>query len=157
VTAFEPGAFLVRPVDPDDLARWRPLWDGYNAFYGRAGATALPEVVTRITWGRLLDPLEPVHALIAEAGAELVGLAHYLFHRSTILIEPTCYLQDLFTAPAWRGRGVGRALIEAVRARGRAAGAAWLYWHTQTANATARRLYDGIAGPAEFVVYRMPL
>jgi len=157
VTAPEPGAFLVRPVDPDDLARWRPLWDGYNAFYGRAGATVLPEVVTRITWGRFLDPLEPVHALVAEAGAELVGLAHYLFHRSTILIEPTCYLQDLFTAPAWRGRGVGRALIEAVRARCRAAGAARLYWHTQAANATARRLYDGIAGPAEFVVYRTPL
>ncbi len=155
MTAPEPRAFVVRPVDPDDLARWRPLWDGYNAFYGRVGPTALAEVVTRITWGRFLDPLEPVHALVAAAGGELVGLAHYLFHRSTILVEPTCYLQDLFTAPAWRGRGVAGALIDAVRARARSVGASRVYWHTQAANVTARRLYDRLAGPAEFVVYRM--
>ena len=52
----------------------------------------------------------------------LCGIAHYLFHRSTTRIELTCYLQDLFTAPAARGRGVGRALIEGVYARAQAAG-----------------------------------
>lgn len=155
MNASRSAPLLIRPVEPEDLPRWRPLWDGYNAFYGRVGPTALPEEVTRISWGRLLDPVEPVRALVAESGDELVGLAHFLFHRSTILIESTCYLQDLFTAPAWRRRGVARALVEAVRARARAAGAARLYWHTQAANASARALYDALAGPSEFVVYRM--
>ncbi len=151
------NAFHIRPVLAGDLARWRPLWDGYNVFYGRTGTKALPEVVTRATWERFLDPSEPVHALVAESSAELIGLAHFLFHRSTTLVEPTAYLQDLFTAEAWRGGGVGRALIEAVRDEARAAGAARLYWHTQATNATARRLYDQIAAPPEFVVYRLPL
>jgi len=150
-------AFAVRPLLAGDLPRWRPLWDGYNAFYGRSGATALPEALTRTTWERFLDPSEPVHALVAESGAELVGLAHFLFHRSTTLIERTAYLQDLFTAGGWRGRGVGRALIEAVRDAARVAGAARLYWHTQAANVTARRLYDQLADPPEFVVYRLLL
>jgi len=151
------NAFSIRPLLAGDLPRWRPLWDGYNAFYGRSGPTALPEMVTRTTWERFLDPSEPVHALVAESGAELLGLAHFLFHRSTTLIEPTAYLQDLFTTHAWRGRGVGRDLIEAVRDAARSAGAARLYWHTQAANATARRLYDRLADPPEFVVYRLPL
>ena len=37
---------IVRPAVPSDLAQWRPLWDGYNAFYGRSGPTALAEEIT---------------------------------------------------------------------------------------------------------------
>ena len=40
----------IRPLAEADYAAWRPLWDGYNAFYGRHGETALAEVVTRTTW-----------------------------------------------------------------------------------------------------------
>jgi hypothetical protein len=40
-----PGDVIIRSVTPHDHAQWLPLWDGYNAFYGRAGATALaPEI-----------------------------------------------------------------------------------------------------------------
>jgi GNAT superfamily N-acetyltransferase len=146
---------VVRPVKPADYAAWRPLWDGYNAFYGRVGATALPEDITRTTWDRFFDEREPIHALAAEGeGGEVVGLVHYLFHRSSILIEPTCYLQDLFTNEAGRGRGVGRALIEAVYEMARAAGASRVYWHTQETNRTARDLYDKVADDTGFVVYR---
>lgn len=148
---------VIRPVRPEDFPAWLPLWEGYNAFYGRAGATALPEEVTRTTWQRFFDGYEPVEALVAEQGGALVGLVHYLFHRSTTLIGPICYLQDLFASEAVRGQGVGRALIEAVYARAKAAGAARVYWQTQIGNATARRLYDRIADPPEFIVYRKTL
>jgi GNAT superfamily N-acetyltransferase len=100
---------IVRPLVPSDLAQWRPLWDGYNAFYGRSGPTALAEEITRTTWARFFDATEPVHALVAEHDSRLVGLVHYLYHRSTTLLGPTCYLQDLFTDAALRGQGVGRA------------------------------------------------
>jgi len=39
-------------VRRSDLARWLPLWDGYNAFYGRSGQTALDPEITRVTWER---------------------------------------------------------------------------------------------------------
>jgi GNAT superfamily N-acetyltransferase len=148
---------LVRPIVPSDHDRWRPLWDGYNAFYGRSGATALPEEITRTTWARFFDDNEPVHALVAELEGRLVGIAHYLFHRSMIAIEPVCYMQDLFTAGEARGRGVGRKLIEAVIQRARDAGSRRVYWHTHETNATAMRLYDAVAEKSGFVVYRVNL
>ncbi len=147
----------IRAVTRNDLADWLPLWEGYNAFYGRSGPTALPQAVTRTTWDRFFDPGEPVHALVADHGGRLLGLAHYLFHRSTTLVGPNCYLQDLFTMPEARGRGVGRGLIEAVYAQARAAGGDRVYWHTQASNATARRLYDAVAENSGFVVYRQML
>jgi GNAT superfamily N-acetyltransferase len=144
----------VRPVDTQDFAAWKPLWDGYNAFYGRSGPTALPEHISRMTWSRFFDAYEPVHALVAESDGRLLGLAHYLFHRSTIQIEPVCYLQDLFTSEAARGKGVGRALIEAVYQRALRAGCPRVYWHTHETNATAMALYDKVADKSGFVVYR---
>ncbi|WP_245607123.1 GNAT family N-acetyltransferase [Pseudonocardia spinosispora] len=151
------NGWRVRPIERADFDQWLPLWDGYNAFYGRSGATALPTDVTRMTWARFLDAYEPVHALVAESGRELIGLAHYLFHRNTISLMPDCYLQDLFTIAPARGRGVGLGLITAVNERARTLGAARVYWHTQATNETARRLYDKVAELPGFVLYRQPL
>jgi GNAT superfamily N-acetyltransferase len=144
---------IIRAVTPQDHAQWLPLWDGYNAFYGRAGATALAPEITRTTWARFFDVYEPVHALVAARGDELLGLTHYLFHRSTTAMGLSCYLQDLFTAPSTRKTGVGRALIEAVSERARENGSPRLYWQTRNDNATARRLYDQVAEATGFIVY----
>lgn len=144
----------IRDVLPDDFPEWKVLWDGYNTFYGRQGPTALRPEVTQMTWSRFFDAYEPVHALVAVDGGALVGIAHYLFHRSTIQIAPTCYLQDLFTSTAARGRGVGRALIAAVYERAVAANAGRLYWQTHESNSTAMALYDKVAERSGFVVYR---
>lgn len=143
----------VRPIARGDLAAWQPLWDGYNAFYGREGATALSPEITRVTWQRFFDPAEPVFALVAESAGGLVGLTHYLYHRSTTRIELTCYLQDLFTAPAARGRGVGRALILGVYQAARAAGIRDVYWQTHETNVAGRLLYDKVAKYAGYIVY----
>ncbi|HSN30851.1 MAG TPA: GNAT family N-acetyltransferase, partial [Kofleriaceae bacterium] len=124
----------------------------YNAFYGRP---SVADDLTRTTWSRLLDPAEPMHVLLAEHEGTVVGLAHFIFHRTTTAITNTCYLQDLFTAPEQRGRGIARALIEAVYARAAAAGAKRVYWQTHESNATAQRLYDRIAERSGFIVYRM--
>lgn len=148
---------IIRPVVASDIEAWRPLWDGYNAFYGRHGDTALAEGVSHATWSRFLDPSEPVHALVAEQDEQLLGLAHFLFHRSTIQLELSCYLQDLFTTPAARGQGVGRALIDAVYRRAGEAGSPRVYWQTHETNTTAMQLYDQVAERSGFVVYRKRL
>lgn len=144
----------MRPVARADYDAWRPLWDGYNTFYGRSGPTALPEENTAATWDRFFDPAEPVHAFVAERDGALVGIVHYLFHRTTTALAPTCYLNDLFTDPDARGGGVGRALIEAVYAAARAAGSTRVYWLTHETNAVAMRLYDHVAVKSGFLVYR---
>ena len=149
-----PDDLQIRPIRQDDFAAWKPLWDGYNAFYGRAGETALPDTVTQTTWQRFFDEAEPVYALVAEREGALLGIVHFLFHRSTTQVQMSCYLQDLFTAEAARGQGVGRALIEAVYRRAAEAGLSRVYWHTHETNTTAMRLYDTVAEKSGFVVYR---
>jgi GNAT superfamily N-acetyltransferase len=144
----------VRPLRAADRAQWGVLWDGYNAFYERVGPNAIATETTETTFARFLDPTEPMHALVADNGDKLVGLAHIIFHRNTTLQGMICYLQDLFTAPSARGCGVGQALIEAVCAHAKAADSARVYWQTQANNATARRLYDRLATHRGFIVYR---
>lgn len=152
--AASPGP-VIRPVRAGDYDAWRVLWDGYNAFYGRRGTTALPESVTEVTWSRFFMDDEPMHALVAENASRVLGIAHYLFHRTTTQIAPTCYMQDLFTAEEARGLGIGRALITSVCERARRAGSAWVYWQTQETNTRARRLYDQLTEPSGFIVYRL--
>ena len=149
--------FLIRPVVPEDYAQWLPLWLAYNAFYGRSGATALPDVVTETAWARFLDPAEPVSAFVAIKGGMIAGLAHYLFHRSTSAIEMSCYMQDLYTLEMYRGQGIARGLIEAVYEAAKQAGTTRVYWHTHETNRTAQRLYDKIAQKSGFIVYRKVL
>jgi len=145
---------IIRPVVVEDFDTWKILWDGYNAFYEREGPTALSNEITRTTWSRFLDSHEPVHALVAERAGTLLGLVHYLFHRSTIQITPTCYLQDLFTSAAARGNGVGRLLIEGVYERAKNAGSGRVYWQTHETNGVAMQLYNQVAERSGFIVYR---
>ena len=148
---------MIRSILRDDFPAWKILWDGYNAFYGRKDATALPEAITSSTWSRFFDSYEPVHALVAEQSGQILGLVHYLFHRTTISIQPTCYLQDLFTVESARGKGVGRALIQEVYRIAADAGCTRVYWLTHETNTSAMKLYDKVAEKSGFVVYRKAL
>lgn len=149
-----PQTPVIRPVERRDYDQWLPLWDGYNEFYERVGPTALPMAVTEMTWSRFFDAYEPVNALVAELDGRLLGLVHYIFHRTTTAIAPTCYLQDLFTTAEARGKGVGRALIEGVYDKARLAGTQRVYWLTHETNATAMLLYDRVAERSGFLQYR---
>lgn len=140
----------VRELRSDERQAWEPLWRGYLDFYG---ATLDPQA-TETTWRRLHDKSQPMGVLGAFVDGRLIGIVHFLFHRSTWTIGDYCYLQDLFTAPDARGLGAGRALIEAVCDRARAAGASRVYWLTHESNATARTLYDTLADRPGFIQYR---
>src|SRR5947209_5778801 len=140
----------IRALAPEDRIQWEPLWQGYLAFY----KTRIADDVTDLTFARFFNDAEPMHAFVAERDGEIVGIVHYIFHRSTWTKEPYCYLQDLFTAEHARGGGVGRKLIEAVYAKARAQGASRVYWLTQESNATARALYDKLAERSGFIQCR---
>ncbi len=147
----------IRFVTHQDYDQWLPLWEGYNTFYGRSGPTALAPEITRITWSRFFDAYEPVYALVAESEGKLLGLTHYILHRSTTSITPVCYLQDLFTTGTARGKGVGRALINGVYEQAELSRCSRVYWQTHETNATAMMLYDKVAEKSGFVVYRKML
>lgn len=140
---------VVRPLIPADRPRWNVLWAGYLEFY----AVTLDPEVTDSAWRRFFSVDEPLHAIGAERDGALVGICHYLFHRSTWSATSYCYLEDLFTDPGHRGGGVGRALIEATAAAARRAGSDKLYWQTHRSNTAGRALYDKLAEDLGFIVY----
>lgn len=140
----------IRTAGPQDFAQWLPLWQGYQAFY----KTTIAHEVTELTWQRFLDPGEPMHCAVAELNGELIGMVHYIYHRSCWTSADYCYLQDLFAAPAQRGQGLGRALIGHVYAQAAAAGASRVHWLTHETNTDAMLLYDRIGDKSGFIQYR---
>nr|WP_255483337.1 GNAT family N-acetyltransferase [Cedecea sp. P7760] len=102
----------------------------------------------------MLNEQEPVGGLGAfDEQGNMLGFTHFLYHRSTWSATQYCYLEDLFAAPQARGKGVGRALIEAVRQHAEANNSSRLYWHTHETNATAQTLYDKVAQKSGFIKY----
>ena len=142
----------ITRLHPEDESRWAELWRAYLAFY----ETVLPQEQFEDTWARLMQDTQ-IHGLAARRDGTIVGITHYLFHPTAWARGPACYLQDLYVDQAVRGTGAGRALIEAVAAQAREAGAARLYWLTQENNAVARRLYDRLARYGGFIRYEYPL
>jgi GNAT superfamily N-acetyltransferase len=142
----------VRPLEASDKAAWLRLFKGYIEFY----KAHIAEDVIETLWQRLMQGGEGFHsALVAvDDSDQPIGLAHLLLHRSTWTNAHYCYLEDLFVDPTQRGKGIGRALIEAVYAHADASGCTRTYWMTQETNATARRLYDTVATKSPFVQYR---
>ncbi|VWB41574.1 GNAT family N-acetyltransferase [Burkholderia metallica] len=148
--AHSPQRVEIRPVDRGDFDVWYPLWKGYQRFYD----IDIPDAVTRATWARFMDPSEPMHAALAVAGEQVLGLVHWLYHRSTWTTDDYCYLQDLFVADDARGCGAGRALIEHVYADATRRSVPRVYWLTHKTNRQAMQLYDRVAERSDFVQYR---
>jgi GNAT superfamily N-acetyltransferase len=143
-------ALHIQPLNEADHAAWLPLWQGYLRFY----QTSLPDTVTRSTWQRLLDPNEPMHAALGFENGQPVALVQWVFHRSTWMIEDSCYLQDLFVREDQRRKGHAGRMIQHVADQAKAAGATRVHWLTHESNHTAMRLYDRIATRSGFVQYR---
>lgn len=143
---------MIRALTADDYPGWLPLWRGYLRFY----RGEVSDEVTLDTFRRLAGGLDGMTGLVAEDPAgrgTLAGLAHLVFHPSTWASQPYCYLEDLFVAPAARGSGLSRQLIDAVYAEADRRGAARVYWETQEYNGAARSLYDLVAHRTSFVIY----
>ncbi|WP_050524638.1 GNAT family N-acetyltransferase [Pseudorhodobacter wandonensis] len=141
---------LIRPLTAQDHDAWRRLWTDYLNFY----ETTVSEEVYETSFARLLSgDAGEYKGLVAVVDGRIVGLAHYLFHRFMWTVEDTCYLMDLFTAPELRGKGVARALINAVHVSAKASGIKMTYWNTQDNNYKGRMLYDQVAVKVPFVTY----
>jgi len=143
----------VRELSANDKSAWLPLWRGYIEFY----EATIPETQSELTWTRLLDSGFNSYALVAEVDGKVCGLVHYSFQTSTWSPINYCYLEDLFVDPAIRGKGVGRALIDAVHKIALQAGSSRLYWNTDATNETARKLYDSYTKESGKVQYRIAL
>lgn len=143
---------IIRDPSPKDESAWRRLWSAYNGYYN----ASVPEVVTQLTWRRILDPHSAIFARLAENHGDVIGFTVSVLHEGTWTVEPICYLEDLFVEPGSRRQGAGRLLIQDLVDRAQARRWSRLYWHTRADN-PARALYDQFATADDFVRYRLIL
>lgn len=141
----------IRPLCAADRVAWGEMWHDYLSFY----ETTLPTSQYDITFARLTDAATPsMGAHIAQIDGTPGGLVHYIFHDHCWLPGPTCYLQDLFTKPSFRGLGIGAKLIESVYRAADDRGAHGTYWLTQEFNHQARSVYDRVGELTPFIKYK---
>ncbi|EMQ4811913.1 GNAT family N-acetyltransferase [Citrobacter freundii] len=144
-------AVTIESAEQKDYASWLPLWINYQTFY----RTIISDEVTKLTWERFFTPSEPVYCAVAKYDGKIVGLVHYLFHRSTWAESNYCYLEDLFVSEDVRGQHIGKQLIEYVQQQAKKNHASRLYWHTHETNLRGQRLYDWVAKKSGMIEYRM--
>ncbi len=142
----------IREVTKDDQQSWADLWKHYLEFY----ETACPADVYQTTWARIMDPDEPMYAVMAFDTGRAVGLVNFLYHKSFWEVEDRVYLNDLYVDPFCRGAGIGGELIKSVENHAKEHNAALVYWLTDTDNKQAQILYDKVATRTPFIKYRMP-
>lgn len=140
----------VRNLKEEDFPKWLELWKGYQSFY----KVEIKSSVSEVTFKRLLNTDENMYCLVVEENGLLIGMVHYIYHRSTWTEGNYCYLQDLYVTPSERSKGLGRKLIECVYTEAVKNNIARVYWLTHETNYPGRSLYDDVADNAGFIQYR---
>ena len=142
----------IREVTKGDQQSWADMWKLYLEFY----ETACPAEVYQATWARIMDPDEPMYAVMAFEAGKAVGLVNFLYHKSFWEVEDRVYLNDLYVGLSRRGAGIGGKLIKSVENHAKEHNATLVYWLTDAANTQAQILYDKVATRTPFIKYRMP-
>jgi GNAT superfamily N-acetyltransferase len=148
-----PTEIAIAPVAPGDYEELLPLIAAYQRFYG---VEEIDEDRNLAFFRRFLDPSEDGMLLGARAGGPLLGYACLYWHFSSLQAAETVLLNDLYVEENARGRGIGRALIEATADVARRRGALHVEWATEPDNLTAQRLYDSTgAERSEWIEYEL--
>lgn len=135
----------------DHRPEWEKLFTGYVNFYHREMTPAISNQV----WDWLLDPGHELQGVMAFAGGQPAGLAHYRAMPRPMAGSYIGFLDDLFVDPVWRGRQVARHLLDHLAQTARSKGWESVRWLTGDDNYAARSLYDQVARKTMFNLYEM--
>lgn len=150
----------VRPVIDSDYEQWRELYHSYREFYKQERS----EAVVNTVWSWIRDPNHVSEALVAVTSSDdiqgnkkviLGGLAHHRRWPNPLRGRTCLYLDDLFTLPESRGKGIATLLINTLSEMAKKEGLGVLRWTTDSDNTTARRLYDSLGTATSKVTYDM--
>jgi len=145
----------IEPIAADQMDGLLPLIAAYQRFYE---VEQIDNERNRAFFSRFISPSEDGMLLGAWRDGQLSGYACLYWHFTSLVPAETVLINDLYVDPAARGKGVGRALIEASAAVARERGAHHLEWATAPSNETAQRLYESTgAERSTWVEYELPL
>lgn len=146
--------FEIRSAGPEDAPVIHRFIEGLAEYdHELKSVESTPEILRR----QLESSPRPFECFIAEIGGDPVGFAVYYHSYSTWKGRKGIYLDDIFVWPAFRRRGVGRALFQRVAQVAVAEGCGRLEWAVLDWNTPAMEFYADFGAQAmkEWRVYRL--
>ncbi len=142
-TPTSSSAPVLRPATPADVPAVLALIRELAVFEKLEHlVVAKPEALHQ----HLFGPRPAAEVVVAEAAgpgrAEVVGFALFFHNFSTFLAQPGLYLEDLYVQPAWRGQGLGRALLQHLGALAVERGCGRFEWSVLDWNVNAIAFYE---------------
>jgi GNAT superfamily N-acetyltransferase len=146
--------FSIRPASPADCATLIGLIREL-AVYERleAHVKVTPDDIER----NLFGPRPYAEAMIAEVEGEAVGYALFFHNFSSFRGQPGLYLEDVFVKPAFRGRGIGRALLTKLAQVGVDRGCDRIEWIALDWNKSAIEFYRSLGALSlnDWMIFRL--
>ena len=132
----------IRGFCDGDRMGWDVLWQRYQDHLRRH----VSRRITDLTWQRLVAPSGGLFGLCATFDTyRFGGFVHYGYVRSTWRENPVCQIHDVYVAEDCRGRGAGRALVEAVYKEADSAHCEQVIWFMPQSDMRAKILFDKVA------------
>ena len=119
------GGYVLRDAAPGDVAAIAGLVKELAAYEKLSHEVRATENDFRRA---LFGPTPRAHAMMADVDGTSVGFALYFFNFSGFAGRHGLYVEDVFVQPAHRGRGIGRAIFQALAARAVAEGCERMEW-----------------------------
>lgn len=128
----------IEPVTKETLPDVLELFGQYQIFYKTEPDPDRNKEFLKM----LLDSPDEGIQFVALQDGKALGFATLYYTYSSVSVMPMGLLNDLYTIPESRGKGVGRALMNHCAAFLKSKGFKKMFWNTATDNHTAQKLYD---------------
>ncbi len=138
---YVPAMLLIRTAVPDDVPLILDLIRALAEYERLAHECVVTEALLRDS---LFGEHPAAEVVIAEFDGTAAGFALFCHNYSTFLGRRGIWLEDLFVKPAFRGRGIGRALLARLAAIAIERDCGRLEWAVLDWNESAIGFYKGI-------------
>lgn len=144
----------VAALNLNDKDKWAQLYHGYAEFYEMKMSQDILDTV----WSWIHSPEVKFYSIgVKSSENELIGFMHYREMPSPLRGKLVGFLDDLFVHPDFRGTGAVQLLFGELKIQAKKNDWPYVRWITATDNSRARKVYNQISKPIDFVTYQMQI
>ena len=144
----------VIELNQSDKKDWIKLYHAYAEFY----EMEMNENILDTVWSWIHSPDIQFYSIgIKSSENVLIGFMHFREMPSPLRGKLVGFLDDLFVHPDFRGSGAVQLLFKELKLQANKNNWPYVRWITANDNSRARKVYDQISEPIDFVTYQMPI
>ena len=144
----------VEALNKSDKDKWSELYYGYAGFYEMEMNQGILDTV----WSWIHSTEVKFYSIgVKSSENELIGFMHYREMPSPLRGKLVGFLDDLFVHPDFRGSGAVQLLFGELKIQAKKNDWPYVRWITANDNTRARKVYNQISKPIDFVTYQMQI